>query len=438
VESRLIPLPLRQKLLSVTAGALYTAVLGLALPAALVRLLWRARRDTDYRRRIGERLGRYALPACDDCLWLHAVSVGELIAALPLIEALRAQQPRYQLLVTTTTPAASRLLRRTLGDSVLHVYAPWDLPWIVRRFLDQFRPRALLLMETELWPNQLRACAARDVPVVLLNARLSPRSARGYRRFAALSRAMLGVLEHIAAQGEADAERFIALGAQASRVTVTGSLKWDAQPEASMRQRAAVLRRGWEMAGPRPVWIAASTHHGEEALLFGLMRQLLAEFPQLLMILAPRHAERAAGLLREAREHGLKPMLRTHADDTLDGVNVLVLDTVGELSLLFGCADLAFVGGSLVPHGGHNLAEPAAWGLPLLSGPSLHNFDEMADALKRAAALEVIDRDTLPGALTRLLRQPQERERRGLAALAVVAQRRGARERVLMLLSRIL
>lgn len=416
---------------SPVARALYDTLLTLVLPLALLRLYWRGRADPDYRLRIGERLGRYERAPRAHTVWVHAVSVGELIAALPLIEAIRRERPALALLVTTATPAASRLLAQRLGDAVLHVYAPWDLPWIVRRFLDHFRPAAAIVMETELWPNQVEACAERGIPLLVANARLSAWSAQRYADFGALTRPMVQALTRVAAQTDADASRFCALGAAAQSVVVTGSMKWDAEPSAPARARAAALRARWSEDGARAVWIVASTHPGEDEAVLAGLEALRREHPRLLLVLVPRHVERAPAVAERARAAGYATVMGGSQTPT-DEAAVLVINSVGELSLLYGAADIAFVGGSLVRRGGHNFAEAAAWGIPLLSGPSVYNFGDMSARLAAAGALKVVaDGAALLRVAGELLADAPRRERAGVAARAVVEANRGALARLL-------
>ncbi|HND13714.1 MAG TPA: lipid IV(A) 3-deoxy-D-manno-octulosonic acid transferase [Pseudomonadales bacterium] len=422
-----MPTPKRSPL----AQALYTILLTLLLPLALLRLLWRSRADRDYRLRIGERLGRYALEPRTGMVWVHAVSVGELIAALPLIDTIRHERPALEVLVTTATPAASRLIAQRLGNAVLHIYAPWDLPWIVRRFLDHFRPCVAIVMETELWPNQVAACAARGIPLLVANARLSAWSAERYANFGAFARTMMASLTRVAAQTDADAARFRALGVPAANVVITGSMKWDAEPSAPARERAGALRARWSEGGERPVWIVASTHPGEDEFVLAGLGSLLSAHPRLLLVLVPRHVERAEAVAARARAAGFATVVGGSQAVTADAV-VLVVDSVGELSLLYGAADLAFVGGSLVRRGGHNFAEPAAWGIPLLSGPSVYNFGEMSARLAAAGALKVVaDGMVLTRVAGELLGDAPRRAKAGAAARAVVEANRGALDRLI-------
>lgn len=356
----------------------YSLLLYLLVPFALVRLLARAARNPAYRRRIAERFG-FVRPRATGAIWIHAVSVGEARGAAPLVRALMAADPQRRLLITTMTPTGSATVRSLFGDSVDHCYVPWDLPGAVRRFLGRTRPIAALIMETEIWPNLYHACAGRDIPIVIANMRMSERSARRYARFPRLTRDTLALPTILAAQTQEDAARLKGLGASAERLHVTGSIKFDLSLPDDYAQQTAALRGA--LGAERPVWIAASTHEGEDEIVLDAHRALREKFPELLLLLAPRHPERFAAVSRLASARGFRTGLRTEqrAGAALPAeTEVLVCDTMGELQLLYGAADVAFVGGSLVPTGGHNLLEPAAAGIPVIFGPHMFNFDEIA------------------------------------------------------------
>ncbi|MBL8259150.1 MAG: lipid IV(A) 3-deoxy-D-manno-octulosonic acid transferase [Candidatus Competibacteraceae bacterium] len=405
-------------------GGLYTGLLYLALPLALARLHWRGRRDSDHRRRWRERLGFIPSLPPSGCLWVHAVSVGEARAALPLIRALRARYPETPLLVTTTTLTGSRQVQAALGDRVRHVYAPYDLPGAARRFLRRARPRLAVIMETELWPNLLRRCAQTGIPVLVANARLSERSARGYARIGPLTRAMLRDVSLIAAQADADAERFRGLGAP--RVQVTGNLKYDLTLPATLPERGRTLRHAL-LGANRPVWIAASTHAGEEEPILAAFASLRSRWPALLLLLVPRHPERFDGVAALCRERGFKLARRGEGRACEPNTAVFLGDTMGELLLFYAAADIAFVGGSLVPTGGHNVLEPASLGLPVLFGPHMFNFTEAGQRLLEAeAAWQVSDASDLAAAVERLLADPASGRAAGQRGRAVVERHRGA------------
>jgi 3-deoxy-D-manno-octulosonic-acid transferase len=402
---------------------LYTVLLYPILPLALLRLYWRGRRDPEHRQRWPERWG-FIPPMPSGCLWVHAVSVGETRAALPLIRALLARYPGQPLLVTTTTLTGSRQVREALGERVHHVYAPYDLPGAVQRFLRRIRPRLAVIMETELWPNLLRQCAVAGIPVMIANARLSERSARGYARIGRLTASMLRDVTLIAAQAEADAKRFRALGAP--RVEVAGNLKYDLTLPDDLPDRGRQLRR--ELLGEeRRVWIAASTHAGEDEQVLDAFARLRARWPELLLLLVPRHPERFDGVADLCRQRDFETIRRSGQRPCAPDTAVFLGDSMGELLLFYAAADLAFVGGSLVPTGGHNVLEPALLGLPVLFGPHMFNFTEAGERLLAAnAAWRVADAAALADVTDRLLADPETRRAAGQRGRAMVERHRGA------------
>lgn len=405
---------------------LYSLLLHLLLPLLLLRLLWRSIQIPAYRSRITERFA-LALPRmASGGIWVHAVSVGEVIAAVPMIKALQARYPQYPLLLTCMTPTGAERAQSLLGDQVHHCYLPYDFPWAAARFLEQIQPRLAIIMETELWPNHIHQCARRGIPVVLANARLSVRSARGYARLGHLVKPMLAELSWIAVQTAAEAERFHQLGANEEQLTVTGSIKFDLQVPPSVTTQAKNLRHLWH-GEARPSWIAASTHEGEEEQVLSAHRHLLAEIPEALLILVPRHPERFDTVARLCGQQGFSYVRYSSGERVHAHHQILLGDTMGELLLFYALADQAFVGGSLVPIGGHNLLEPAALGRPLLSGPALFNFSEVADQLQNAEALRIVDSaDTLGAVLLNDFRDPKCRHRRGQQAYKVLQSNQGA------------
>jgi len=417
---------------------LYTLFFYLLLPLIFLRLAWRAWRAPAYARRIAERFAFALPPLKSGGIWVHAVSVGESIAAAPMVRSLQALYPDLPITVTCMTPTGSERIQALFGDSVQHCYMPYDLPWVAQRFLDRLQPRLAVVMETELWPNHIHQCWRRGIPVALANARLSERSARGYARFARLTAPMLAELGLIAAQTPAEAERFLALGARAESVEVTGSIKYDLSIDAQMPELAADLRRQWA-AELRPVWIAASTHAGEDEIVLAAHRQLLQRFPDALLILVPRHPERFGNVFELCQRAGLLTCRRSLQQPVEAATQVLLGDTMGELLFLYALADIAFVGGSLVPNGGHNLLEPAALGKPVLSGPNLFNFLEISAQLRNAGALgEVHDADTLADMVDRLWQAPAEAARMREAGQEVMTRNQGALQRLLDGLARLL
>ncbi|MBX8590558.1 lipid IV(A) 3-deoxy-D-manno-octulosonic acid transferase [Pseudomonas cichorii] len=412
---------------------LYTLLFHLGLPLVALRLWLRARKAPAYRQRIGERFA-VGLPAMQrGGIWVHAVSVGESIAAAPMIRALLAQYPGLPVTVTCMTPTGSERIKAMFASEprIQHCYLPYDLPWAAGRFLDHVQPRLGIIMETELWPNHIHQCARRNIPVVLANARLSERSARGYARFAGLTRPMLAAMSWFAVQTEAEARRFRDLGARPECVAVTGSIKFDLSIDPQLPEQAAQLREQWQ-ATQRPVWIAASTHLGEDESVLAAHRQLLSSHPDALLILVPRHPERFSSVYELCLQQGFTTVKRSSGQAVTPDTSVLLGDTMGELLFLYALADSAFVGGSLVPNGGHNLLEPAALAKPVLSGPHLFNFLEIAALLRQAGALEeVSDSVALAVAVKRLFDQPELARSMADAGLGVMKANQGALQRLL-------
>ncbi|MCD5978314.1 lipid IV(A) 3-deoxy-D-manno-octulosonic acid transferase [Pseudomonas quasicaspiana] len=412
---------------------LYTLLFHIGLPLVAVRLWLRARKAPAYRQRIGERFA-LGLPAMQPGgIWVHAVSVGESIAAAPMIRALLAAYPQLPITITCMTPTGSERIKAMFANEprIQHCYLPYDLPWAAGRFLDHVRPVLGVIMETELWPNHIHQCARRGIPVALANARLSERSARGYARFAKLTRPMLEEMSWFAVQTETEAQRFRELGARPDCVAVTGSIKFDLTIDPQLLTHAAQLREQWQ-ATERPVWIAASTHAGEDEIVLAAHRQLLSSHPDALLVLVPRHPERFNSVHDLVVQQGFATVRRSSGQPVTPQTSVLVGDTMGELLFLYALADIAFVGGSLVPNGGHNLLEPAALAKPVLSGPHLFNFLEIAAMLRNADALiECSDGASLSAAVQQLFDQPQKARDMAQAGLAVMKANQGALQRLL-------
>jgi len=418
---------------------LYTLLFHLGLPLVALRLFLRGRKAPAYRARIAERFACGLPPMRQGGIWVHAVSVGESIAAAPLVRALLKQYPDLPITLTCMTPTGSERIRAMFDGEprVQHCYLPYDLPWAAGRFLDHVRPCLGIIMETELWPNHIHQCARRGIPVALANARLSERSARGYARFAGLTRPMLEEMSLIAVQTETEAERFRSLGARPACVQVTGSIKFDLKVDDQLMPRARQLREQWG-ASQRPVWIAASTHDGEDGLILEAHRQLLSVHSDALLVLVPRHPERFAAV-HELCAGQFSTVRRSTGDAVTAQTQVLLGDTMGELLFLYALADIAFVGGSLVPTGGHNPLEPAALALPVLMGPHVFNFLEISAMLREAGALQQVeDAEGLAAAVRRLVELPQDARRMGEAGRAVMQANQGALQRLLDGLARLL
>ncbi|WP_105102159.1 lipid IV(A) 3-deoxy-D-manno-octulosonic acid transferase [Microbulbifer pacificus] len=428
---------------------LYTWFFRLTLPLMLLHLWWRGRADPAYRKRWSERFGlvpsrpgtrrrwRERFGVVPDrasrapLIWIHSVSVGETLAAVPLIRELAVRHPRWQWLVTTTTPTGSQrvhdALEPVLNGRLLHYYLPFDLPECLSPFLDALRPNILVSMETELWPNLLAACDKRGMPVVLVNGRLSEKSAKGYGHFSRLTRDMMDHLNKVVAQYPADAERFVALGVPPERVISVGNIKFDLTIGSGLESEAQVLSHQWRGVSKRRVWLAASTHSGEDELILEAHQVLLREFPDLLLVLVPRHPVRFDAVARLCRDRGLTLTRRSDGRAPAADDQVLLGDTMGELLRFFGACDVAFVGGSLVPVGGHNMIEPAAWGVPVVCGPHLHNFVTVASLMREAGGLVVVEDATqLASQVAEWLRDETRRRDAGARGRAVAEQNSGA------------
>ncbi len=408
---------------------LYRLALLLVAPLIPLRLLWRGRREPGYRQHWSERLACASAPT--GALWIHAVSVGEMRAAQPLIAALRVAHPDVPLLLTCMTPTGRATAESLYGDFAHIAYLPYDYAWLARRFMRRVRPRVGVLMETELWPNLIRAAARASVPLVLANARLSERSARGYARLPALTRASLARMASVAAQSEGDAARLRALGARA--VTMVGNLKFDIAPPPAQLARGAAWRARW---GQRPVLLAASTREGEEA---ALLAAFAAAAPaDVLLVIVPRHPQRFDAVAALIASAGLSLQRRSQLDAVeLDAATrVLLGDSLGELFAYYAACDVAFVGGSLMPLGGQNLIEAASVGRPVLVGPHTFNFEEATrQAVDAGAAKRVNDAGELMAIGLNLLQDAPARARMAEAGLAYAAQHRGAAKQVLRLIA---
>jgi 3-deoxy-D-manno-octulosonic-acid transferase len=409
--------------------SLYSLLFYLALPFIAVRLLLRSRKAPLYRQRLGERFALRLPVMRPGGIWVHTVSVGETIAAAPMVRALLDKHPELPVTMTCMTPTGSERIQALFGKEVQHCYLPYDVPCAVARFLGRVQPTLAIIMETELWPNYIHQCAQRDIPVALANARLSERSARGYGRLEGVTRPMLAAMSWIAVQTSAEAQRFIALGAHPDKITVTGSIKFDLTIDPDLIRRAQSFRQEW---GTRPVWIAASTHAGEDEILLAAHATLRQQLPDSLMILVPRHPERFDEVYKLCRQNNLPTVRRSLGERVVDGTAVYLGDTMGELLFLYALADIAFVGGSLIERGGHNLLEPAALGKPVISGPHVFNFLDIAAQLREAHALrEVSHSDQLAESLKQLLSDPEAAERMQQGGMSVLKANQGALQRLL-------
>ncbi len=416
----------------------YTSALYLLVPLVLVRLLWLGKKNPAYHLRWRERFGYVTgLEGNKPIIWIHAVSVGEIQASRPLVEYLNQHYPDYQILVTTVTPTGAATAAQIYGGIIQHRYFPYDLPGAVKRFLATVNPVILLILETEIWPNLYRQCRAADIPVLLLNARLSERSLRGYRLLKSLTQQTLQDTRCIAAQSTADAKRFIEAGAPADRVMVMGNLKFDISIAASVVEQGVVIRQKFMVN--RPIWIAASTHQGEESLLLDALTIVRQNLPDSLLVIAPRHPERFQSVIDLCVKRGFHTVSYTQQDSYDPNAQVFVLDTLGQLLMYYAAADIAFVGGSLVPVGGHNMLEPACLGLPVLTGSYLFNFTEIASLLANVDALiQVTSAEQLASKVLELFSDGNQRYNMGLRAKQVVLENQGSINKVDRLLKQYL
>jgi 3-deoxy-D-manno-octulosonic-acid transferase len=410
------------------ARAAYSMLVRALLPLALVRLYWRARREPGYRAHIPERFGRYTQPRPSrPVIWIHAVSVGETRAAEPLVRALIARYPGRRVLLTHMTPTGRRTGEALFGDRVLRAYVPYDSPGGVRRFLDHYRPQAGIVLETEVWPNLVRACKSASIPIYLVNARLSQKSLRGYVRMGAFVRETFGALDGVAAQTSGDAERLQAAGAV--NVRVTGNLKFDVHPPPAQLELGRIWREAY---GRARVLLAASTREGEEALLIDMLRALPSD---VLVLIVPRHPQRFDEVAKLLDNAGISYQRRSSNAPLGKGTRVLLGDSMGEMFAYYAACDVAFIGGSLLPFGAQNLIEACAVGKPVLIGPHTYNFAEAAErAIEAGAALRVQDAAELAAKASELLGDDARLKRMGERGRKFTEAHRGATERVMAML----
>ena len=406
---------------------IYTAIFYLALPLYFVRLIIRAIQNPDYLKRWGERLGYGSnLPTeGKTVLWIHAVSVGEVNASIPLVRSLLDTYSNSEILVTTSTPTGSKILLDKMGARVKHQYVPLDLPACLNVFLDRWNPKAVIVLETEIWPNILSMCKERGIFTALVNARLSEKSKDKYNIVKPLAAEALGNLDLLIAQYDSDADRFKEINT-ALKIEVCGNLKFDQQVPEEMHSISSSIRDSWSDYGQRPTLIAASTHETEEEFVLDAFLEILGEAKEALLILVPRHPERFETVFEYIQNRELSVARRSNKDDVTPKTQVLLGDTMGELNFLYSVSDVAFVGGSLVDHGGQNLLEPASLGLPLSSGKSLRNFQEIADELQESKALFLIEEQKeLSDFFIDMISKPKKSARIGKASAKVFEKNRG-------------
>jgi 3-deoxy-D-manno-octulosonic-acid transferase len=416
---------------------LYTIIFYLLLPFVLLRLWIKNRKNPAALKFWHERLGIDLRPTPQHGIWIYAVSVGEAIAAIPLIKALQQRYPTIPLVVTGETIGGADRIRANLGNSVTQLYSPYDLPPILRKFFDNLKPRLLILMEKELWPNLLTECRKKKVPVVIANARLSGRSAQAYRRILSVTQEMLSGINLVLAQSQADADRFIELGLARDHICVSGNIKFDLELPAHLHERAKQLRQSWGQ--DRLIWIAASTHEGEEEQVLHAFTRVRKLFPDVLLISIPRHINRAPRLQKLYQSHGFQVTKRSENKVCSSATDIFIGDTMGELLLFYTAADLAFVGGSLVEKGGQNPLEPAAVGLPILTGPFTFNFELITEQLKqRGIEIQINDSQELEEQVVALLANPQKRQKMGSDAKKFLEENKGSLAKHLELIEQVI
>ena len=416
--------------------SVYSFLLYLLMPLVLLYLFIRGLRSREYLSRWSERFGYFDPPALGDGIWIHAVSMGEVNAASTLIRALQKQYPDTPLYITTFTPTGSSRVRELFGDAVFHVYLPFDLPGSVNRFFERLRPRLAIILETEIWPNLFHAAACRDIPSVIVNARISDHSFDRYLRFRKLTSLALGQVSRIAAQSENDAQRLKAIGAPEQTVTMTGNLKFDTSLPPSLLELGDSIRLAW--GTHRLVLVAGSTHENDEGPVFKAFKHLLDDFPDALLVLVPRHPERFGRAAQLARAAGLRVALRSESASCGAEIQCFVIDAMGELLRYYAACDVAFVGGSLESIGGHNVLEPAALSRPVVVGPHTFNFADITKQLIEAeAAVQVQDGEEFEEVVRRLFAEPETRDRMGRAGSELVRSGQGAVKRTLAIIDKL-
>lgn len=402
---------------------LYNILYTICLPFLFLRLLWRSRKNPAYRERWLERIGIFPSHPRPNGIWIHAVSVGETVAAIPFINELLRLYPSLQITITTTTPTGSARVRQVFGNKVFHVYMPYDLPWCLEGFINKVQPQLSIILETELWPNMLHSCESNKIPVLIANGRLSEISVRGYLKLKPLIRKMFESIHFIAAQSQVDYDNFVRLGISKEKIKISGNLKFDVDMIFDDQLK--------NQLGKRLVLVAASTHEGEEEMIIRVYQRLKKNLDKLALIIVPRHPDRfnnVASLLRKYKQ----PFVRRSSGKSLANKDVILGDSMGEMELYYSAADVAFVGGSMVPVGGHNLLEPAALGIPTVSGPYLFNFIEISQKLQQDNAVEIAqNEEQLYDLLSKWFANHELREQMSIRAKHVVEQNKGALQNLL-------
>lgn len=414
--------------------SLYSTVLYLLTPFVLLRLLWSGFNNHDYWLRWNERFGFVDIPSGSrPRIWIHAVSVGEVQAAIPLVNRLLSDYPEYQILLTTVTPTGSEMVRQKFGDEVVHTFLPYDLPDVINRYLNRIQPLLLIVMETEIWPNLYHQCYQRGINILLANGRLSENSYKAYKKISRFTSQVLANINMITTQTEDDAERLISLGADPGRVIVMGNLKFDVSLPDNIVEQAQLIKRFFSTG--RPIWIAASTHAGEEKIILNAHQEIIKRYPDCLLILAPRHPERFVKVANLSMKNGFNTINKSQAKSCTRETQVFLLDSIGELMVYYAVADVALVGGSLLPaYGGHNVLEPASLGVPVISGEFVRNFKEINDLLcDNGAEIQITDNEQLAEKVMLLFSDEGLRQQMGRSGRDIIKRNQGSIGRLMKL-----
>ena len=414
---------------------IYSSIFYLLIPFILLRLLWRSIKTPAYRHRWRERLGYYnkAKSFPEGVIWFHAVSVGEAEALFPLLQHIQKHHPDAKLLITTTTPTGSARVNAVMLETVTHVYLPYDIPGAVNRFMHCFKPKLAVIMETEIWPNLYACCGKNEIPLYVINARLSEKSSRGYQKIPSLVYPALANINGIATQTQEDTNRFLAIGANSEKLKTLGNIKFDVQIPQSIITQGLQIKT--DLFKGRFVWLIASTHKDEEIIFLEIYKQIKQKIPQLLLVLVPRHPERFSDVRKLCEKFQYVVVLRTASEPVCEKTDVYLVDTMGELKALYAASDVAFVGGSMVPTGGHNVLEAAAVGLPVMFGPYMANFKEIARrVLSHNAAIQCQNKQDVIDSILALYEQPNFRNALAEKGKAFVEINQGAMTRIYKML----
>lgn len=405
----------------------------LIIPILILRLYVKSIRNPAYRYRIFERFACFSVPPnVQIAIWIHTVSLGEVIAIAPLVESLLKEFPEKGIVLTTTTPTGSQKAQDLFKNRVFHVYSPFDAPFFVKRFLNKTKPQLAVFMETEIWPNWYQGCKQKNIPILIANARLSEKSQKGYSRIGALTRKTLNCIDKLLAQTKEDASRFVQLGLPKEKAHVLGNIKFDLTIPSNIYQKAQEFRSLW--GKNRLVWLAGSTHQGEEEIILNAAQEIKQQFPDSLLILVPRHPERFDKIADLSEKMGFKTLLRTHLDaappeERLE-MDVLLGNTIGEMMLFISSSDVAFIGGSLIPRGGHNILEPAALYVPVITGPHMFNFQKIYDEFSQSeSVITVTDAASLSHSVISFFNDPHLREEYASRGFKIIEKNQGALEK---------